>query len=249
MVSGYESGYGYAPPAPARRRRRWPIVLLIVLLVLVGLAVVADRVALGFAEDKAASALQSSQELSHKPDVTVDGFPFLTQLAAGDFGEIVVTANDVSVGTAHDVHIDRVRVDLHDVTVSNNYSTFHANTATADGSMGYAELSRLLRTPVRAGSNGRLVAHPSVHLLGQTFSGTVSAIVHASSARGITFTDPKVTVSGITLPAVASRALAAVFTRTVSLAGLPFHVRVTGVRVTPGALVLQLAGRDLTYQR
>ncbi|HEY8301689.1 MAG TPA: DUF2993 domain-containing protein [Jatrophihabitans sp.] len=249
MVSGYDSGYAYAPPAPARRRRRWPIVLLIVLLVLVGLAVAADRVALGLAEDKAASALQTSQGLSHKPDVSVEGFPFLTQLASGDFGEIVVTADDLSVGTAHDVHIDRVRVDLHDVTVSNNYSTFHANTATADGSMGYPELSRLLHTTVHAGSGGRLITKPSVHLLGQTFTGTVSAIVHASSARGITFTDPKVTVDGVHVPAVVAQALAAVFERSVSLAGLPFHVRVTGARVGPDALVLELAGRDLTYQR
>ena len=102
---------------------------------------------------------------------------------------------------------------------------------------------------MRGGPDGRLVAHPSVHLLGQTFTGTVSAVVHASNAGGITFTDPKVSVGGVTVPAVVSRALAAVFERSISLAGLPFHVRVTGARVTPDALVLELAGRDLTYQR
>jgi hypothetical protein len=46
-----------------------------------------------------------------------------------------------------------------------------------------------------------------------------------------------------------ARALAAVFTRSISLAGLPFHVRVTGAQVTQDALVLKLAGRDLTYRR
>lgn len=240
----------YAPPPPVRRRRRrWPIVLLVVLLVLVGLAVAADRIALSVAEDKAASALQSSQDLSHEPDVTVDGFPFLTQLAAGEFDEVDVTANDLAVGTAHDVQIKRVVVHLHNVRVSDGYSTFHVATATADGSMAYSELSRLLRTPVHAGSGGRLVARPSVHLLGNTFTGTVSAVVHASSAGGITFTDPKVSVANVRLPAVVARALAAVFTRSISLAGLPFHVRVTGAQVTTDALVLKLAGRDLTYRR
>ena len=76
-------------------RRRWPIVLLVLLLVLVGLFVAADRIALGLAEDKAATALQSSQNLPQKPDVSVEGFPFLTQLLAGNFGEVVVTADDV----------------------------------------------------------------------------------------------------------------------------------------------------------
>jgi hypothetical protein len=88
-----------------------------------------------------------------------------------------------------------------------------------------------------------------VHLLGNTFTGTVSAIVHASSSGGITFTDPKVSVASVRLPAAVARALAAVFTRSISLAGLPFHVRVTGAQVTPDALVLKLAGRDLTYRR
>ena len=238
----------YAPP-PVRRRRRWPLVLLIVLLVLVGAAVAADRIALGVAEDRAATALQSSQGLNHKPDVTVEGFPFLTQLIAGSFGEVVVSANDVTAGRAHDVRLQKVVVDLHDVTVPSDYSSVHADTATADGSIGYDELSRLLGTTVRAGSGGRLIAEPTVHVLGQTFTGTVSAVVHASSARGLTFDNPRVSVNGVNVPSVVARLLAEVFARSISLAGLPFHVQVTGVDVTPDALVVKLAGHDLTYRR
>lgn len=238
-----------APPPPVRRRRRWPLVLLILLLVLVGAAVAADRVALGLAEDRAASALQSSQDLSHKPDVTVEGFPFLTQLAAGSFGEVVVSAHDVTVGSAHDVHLQQIVVDLRDVTVPSDYSTVHAARATADGSFGYGELSQLLGTQVRPGSAGRLVATPTVHVLGQTFTGTVSAVVHASTAGGLTFDQPRVTVDGMNVPAIVSRLLAQVFAHTISLAGLPFHIQVTGVDVTPNALVVKLAGHDLTYRR
>jgi hypothetical protein len=238
----------YAGPPPVRRRRRWPIVLLVVLLVLVGLVVAADRIALGIAEDKAASALQSSQNLPHKPDVTVDGFPFLTQLLASKFGEIEVTADDVPVGN-NTLDIQRVTVDLHDVTVSGNYSTVHADTATAQGKIAYDELSRVLKTPVHAGDNGRLVARPTVHLLGQTFHGTISAQVHASSARGISFSDPRVSVGGVQLPQAVARAFARVFARTISLAGLPFRVRVTGADVTSSGLVIQLTGRNLTYRR
>jgi hypothetical protein len=238
----------YAPPPPTRRRRRWPIVLLIVLLVLVGLFVAADRIALGLAEDKAASALQTSQSLPHKPGVSVEGFPFLTQLAAGNFGEIVVTADDVPVGD-NALNIQRVTVDLHDVTVSDSYSTFHAKTATAQGRVDYDELSHVLKTPVHAGNNDRLVAQPTVHVLGQTFHGTISAHVHASSAHGITFTDPRVSVGNVQLPPVVAHAFARVFARSISLAGLPFRVQVTGADVTPSGLVIQLTGHDLTYQR
>jgi hypothetical protein len=238
----------YAPP-PVRRRRRWPLVLLVIVLVLAVLAVAADRIALHLAEDRAATALQSSQGLSHKPDVTVEGFPFLTQLARGSFGEVVVSANDVTVGRARNVHMKQVVVDLHDVTVPGDYSSVHAATATAHGSLGYDELSRLLGTQVRAGSGGRLIAQPSVNVLGQTFTGTVSAVVHASTEHGLTFDAPRVSVDGVNVPSEVARLLAQVFARSISLAGLPFHVQVTGVDVNPDALVVNLAGRDLTYRR
>jgi hypothetical protein len=237
------------PLPPVRRRRRWPLVLLIVVIVLVGLFVAADRIALSLAEDKAAAALQSSQGLRHKPDVSVEGFPFLTQLLGNRFGEIIVTANDVPVGSNQELTIQRVTLDLHDVTVSDNYSTVHATTATADGVIGYGELSKALHTAVRAGPNGRLVARPTVHLLGRAFHGMVSAIVHASTARGITFGAPRASLAGVTFPPPVARALAQVFSTVISLAGLPFGVQVTGADVTSSGLVLKLAGHDLTYRR
>ncbi|MGH8861165.1 MAG: LmeA family phospholipid-binding protein [Jatrophihabitantaceae bacterium] len=237
------------PAVPARRRRRWPWALLVTLVVLVGLLVAADRVALGFAEDKAAAALQSSQHLQQPPDVSVLGFPFLTQLAAGEFGEVTVTADDIGVGTDRSLTLQKVVVDMHHVTVSDNYRSVHAATATADATVSYAELSRVLGTPISNGGNGRLEARPSVQLLGNTFHGTVSAVVHVSSARGITFGDPKVDVAGVSVPSVVVDSLAKVFRVTIPLSGLPFGVRVTGLSVVSAGVVLKLAGSDLTYRR
>jgi hypothetical protein len=239
----------YDAPPVMRRRRRWPWVLLVTVLVLGGLFVAADRIALSFAESKAADALQSSQGLQQKPDVSVTGFPFLTQLAAGEFAEVTVDARDVQVGSSRTLRVQSVDVDLHHVTVSNSYRTVHAATATADARIGYDDLSRTLGTRISSTGDGRLVAKPTVTVLGQTVSGTVSAVVHASSQDGITFTDPKVTVAGASVPAPVTRALAAVFSKAVSLSGLPFHVRVDGVEATPSALVLHLSGKDLSYSR
>ena len=91
----YGSYGGYvAPFQPRPRRRRWPWVLLIVFVVLVGLAIAADRVALAIAEDKAASTLRNSQHLSSTPDVSVPGFPFLTQAVAGSYGSVTLARRD-----------------------------------------------------------------------------------------------------------------------------------------------------------
>jgi hypothetical protein len=239
----------YAPqPAPPRRRARWPWVLLSIVVVLAVLFVVADRVALHFAEDKAASTLQSSQHLSTKPDVSVGGFPFLTQLLAGEFDDVTISADNISVGN-NAMTLKSVVVHLQHVTVPRDYSSVRARTAQADAQAGYDQLSQALHVQVSNGGHGRLVAKPTVHIAGQTFTGTVSAVPQASSQRGITFTNPKLKVSGVQLPSVAAHALVSVFSRAISLAGLPFHITVTGVSVTDTGLVLHLSGRNLVYQR
>jgi hypothetical protein len=238
----------YTYPAPPRRRpKRWPWVLLGVVVVLIGLLVAADRFALAYAEDRAATSLQESQSLSSKPDVDVAGFPFLTQFAASKYDKVTITADDVEVGTSRSLSIDKVAVQLHDVTTTRNLSVIRAKTAQADARIAYAELSRTLGVPVRAGSNGRLVAEPSVTIAGQRFSAPVSAVVHASSADGISFDDTK--VLGVSIPDFAAQALARVFNDHISLDRLPFHVDVTGIDVTPDGLVLHLSGHDLVYER
>ena len=68
--------------------------LLIVVIVLAGLLVVADRVAVVVADRQIASRVQSAYNLSSKPSVSVQGFPFLTQVASGDYHQI-----DVSIGS------------------------------------------------------------------------------------------------------------------------------------------------------
>jgi DUF2993 family protein len=236
-------------PAPPRRRpRRWPWVLLGIVVLLVALFVAVDRIALHLVEDKAASTLQTSQHLNQKPDVSVAGFPFLTQLAAGEFDEVTITAKHIEVGNGT-LQIASVDVHLHHVTVPRDASSVRARTAQAAGRITYAELSRALGVSVSDGGNGRLVATPTVTIAGQTYHGTVSAVVHATNGDGITFGNPKVTAGSQRLPEVVSRALVGQFSKAISLAGLPFNVRVTGADVTNVGVVLRLVGSDLVYRR
>jgi hypothetical protein len=236
---------GYPPPP--RRRARWPWVLLGVVVVLAGLFVAADRIARYVAQNKAAETLQSSQHLNTKPDVNVAGFPFLTQLLAGEFDSVTISAHGVDVGNDA-LQIDSIVVHLHHVTVPRDESQVRARTATAQAKIDYDQLSHALGVSVRNGGAGRLVAKPSVTVAGQTFTGTVSAVPHASST-GIRFTDPKVSVGSVQLPDVAARALVRVFSKVISLAGVPFNVRVTGADVTDDGLVLHLVGHNLVYSR
>ena len=101
---GYPAAQGYAGPAPRtrRRRRRWPLITLIVIIVIL---VVGDRAANAYTENQMASQFQSSLDLSGKPDVTIQGFPFLTQLAARDFRTVDVNASNETAGPGGQLEI------------------------------------------------------------------------------------------------------------------------------------------------
>ena len=90
-------GYQGPPPRTRRRRRRWPLITLIVIVVVL---VVGDRAANAYTENQMASQIQSSLGLSGKPSVTIQGFPFLTQLAARDFRTVNVNASNETITTS-----------------------------------------------------------------------------------------------------------------------------------------------------
>jgi hypothetical protein len=62
--------------------------------------VASDRVANAVAENVMASKIQSSLGLSGKPAVTIEGFPFWTQLAARDFRAVDIAASNETVDAA-----------------------------------------------------------------------------------------------------------------------------------------------------
>ena len=89
---GY-TGYEDATPVRTRRRHPWRTVI-IVLVVLLGLLVAADFGARAYAENKMASEIQQ-QGFPKKPDVSINGFPFLTQVASRDFKNIQVSSSNI----------------------------------------------------------------------------------------------------------------------------------------------------------
>ena len=114
---GYPAAQGYqGPPARVRRRRRkWPLITLIVIVLVL---VVGDRVANAYTENQMASQVQSSLDLSGKPSVTIQGFPFLTQLAARDFRTVDVTASNETAGPGGQLEIASLNATLHGMHIN-----------------------------------------------------------------------------------------------------------------------------------
>ncbi|MEU9452282.1 DUF2993 domain-containing protein [Streptomyces sp. NPDC048277] len=129
--------------------------LLIVVVVLGVLFVVVDRVAVHFAESEAAGKLKTTEGLASTPDVSINGFPFLTQVAGGtlDDVEVGIKDYDASTGTAgKTIRIDDLHADMKDVTFTGDYSSATARSATGTALISYAELLKNARTePVDIG--------------------------------------------------------------------------------------------------
>jgi hypothetical protein len=220
--------------------------VLITVIVLVLLLIAADRIGAYVAERMAADKLQSSQHLDSRPDVSIAGFPFLTQLAAGDFDKITVTATDLPVGNnPRQLLVSRLKVVLHRLTVSRSFSRVHADTADATATITYAELGHTLGLPVTYAGDGRIRAGKSVTVAGRTLSASVSARPELVNGA-LSFAAARVNGAGQLGEAVTST-LTRVFDLTIPLQGLPFKVRVKSLQVTRGRILIALTGSDLSY--
>jgi DUF2993 family protein len=88
----------------------------ILIVVLVMLAVVVDRAAWWFAQRTIAQEIQKSEDLAERPDVSVGGFPFLTQVLRGKYKQVDATLQDPAVDGG--LKIDSLDVRLRGVQVS-----------------------------------------------------------------------------------------------------------------------------------
>lgn len=117
-------------------------IVLIVVVVLGGLFVAADRILVSVAQNKSAERAQIAEGLSHKPKVSIKGFPFLTQVASGKLDDVEITANDIAAGTGDQtLRIDRFHADLHGVKMSDNYERAIADSADGAAFITYADLT------------------------------------------------------------------------------------------------------------
>ncbi|MEW2292237.1 DUF2993 domain-containing protein [Streptomyces sp. NPDC006743] len=163
-------------------------VLLIVVVVLGVLFVVVDRVAVHFAEGQVADRLRSTEHLASTPDVSIDGFPFLTQLAGGELDDVEVGIKDyeAATGEGDKIRIDDLKADMRGVEFSGDYRSATAARATGTATIAYDELLKAAKsTPTDIGfglkaqvvglSDGgdgkirlavRIASFPVVHVLG-----------------------------------------------------------------------------------
>jgi len=196
--------------ARVRPRRRWGrrllITFLVLLLILAALLVVGDRVAAAFAErtigDKVAEQVADQKATSEKPDVTIEGIPFLTQVARGEYHQIKIELADFAgpAGNGQTLRMKLLDVRANDVvapldTIRTGNGDIKAGTVTGTGLIDYDQLAKLVgQDGVKlAAKDGKLVGSAPVTALGQTL--TISAVAGLTVKDGgvvqVRFSDVK----------------------------------------------------------
>ncbi|MGY5129337.1 LmeA family phospholipid-binding protein [Streptomyces nigrescens] len=119
-------------------------VLLVLVVILGGLFVAADRVAVGLAEDKAAEKIRASQGLDKTPTVAIKGFPFLTQVAGRSLQEVDADLGGIEArAEGRALRIDRLSAHFFDVGLTSDYTSIEsAATATGNARITYADLTK-----------------------------------------------------------------------------------------------------------
>ena len=204
---------------------------VIVVLVIVGLLVVADRVALAAAEHVVAGRIQTDQGLAERPDVTIHGFPFLTQALAGRYDDVTVHVRGLRDRT---VPVAKLTVDLHGVHVplsavtSGHLSRVPVDRATAKVLLSYDDVNSYLgrHLTVSEGDNGQVKVTGSVTVVGQTVS---------ASASG------RVDVRGNDLVVAVGHGL----DFTLPLSGLPFRIALVGAKATKAGIEVSATASGL----
>lgn len=113
MVSNSVTEHGRREPGrPPRKRRRWTKIITVV-VVLVGLLVAADFGLAAMAEHTVSQKAREQLDLRTDPNVTVHGFPFITQAVSGEYDHISVQAKGIEVNEV--LRSIAIKADLRDV--------------------------------------------------------------------------------------------------------------------------------------
>jgi hypothetical protein len=217
--------------------------LLVVLVVVAAIGVGGDRLAAKLVADEAESRLVS--EGFTGPKVQMHGFPFLTQLAAGKFGRVSVTADGLRVG---DGEARSVKAELTDVRAGRT-GPVRIGALTASGTVPYDVVSRAVGSPslkLVAAPGGQVQVTRTVEAAGQTFDVVARARVQASGSR-LSIVPTALEVAGLpSLDARLSAQLSDQVALVYDIPDLPSGVQVERVTAAAGGFVVRVTGRDIS---
>lgn len=219
--------------------------LAVVVAVLATVALAADRAGAAVAGAAIAAQAQTAAGLPAEPEVSVGGFPFLTQALAGRYTRVEVQARGVPAG---ELTVDRLDTTLHGVRVtlgqalSGDVQSVPVERVEARALLSYAQLSQRSGLSVAPAGAGQVRVSGEVEVLGRTVTASaVSSVALAGDA--VVVTAERVEAAGAT--AAIGDALRGRLDFEVPVRGLPYDLEVTGVTVEQDGVWVEAGATDI----
>jgi LmeA-like phospholipid-binding len=244
-VSGYDYS-GTTTAATGRKRHGWRNVFVVVLALLIILVVV-DRLAVYFVQGKIASEIQD-QGFSTKPDVSVKGFPFLTQVAARDLKDIEISSNRVKAGP---VVIKRLDADMKNTKVDSSFSGGTVGHLDGSGLISFGGLSNTIGNLAGGGPLSDLVG--SGLTLSSAGNDEIKAKVDLAVISGsavlkvVRVSGTKIKVQLISSNGLPSELTDQLKNLTVPIPSLPLGLKIQSVSVTSAGISIHVIGNNVKF--
>jgi hypothetical protein len=206
-------------------------------LVLVG----GDRAAKAYAEDRMASQVQSSLALSGKPNVTIQGFPFLTQAAARTFNTVDVNASNETAGPGGQLKIASLTATLHGMHIHGT------NSATVDQFTASALVTFTALADAGGIPQGITLAPAGPNQLKATVD--ILGFSSDATAKVTQVGDNKINVKITDFGGVPADVLGSLTDFTFSIPKLPAGVKIQSISVTQQGLRVTAAGQNTTLSQ
>ncbi|MET9811207.1 LmeA family phospholipid-binding protein [Streptomyces halstedii] len=231
-------------------------ILLVLAVVLGGIFVVVDRVALYVVESQAEDRVRFTGVETGSAEVSIKGFPFLTQLAGSRLDRVDVTVKDVTVkdvkadAAGRSLRISEIRARLHQVALGDGYTSATASRATGTAVVSYADLTAAAEDGVTVayGGDGKVKVTGTIRvpLLDKQLSRSVLSTVTLAG-------DDTVKVHADEVPGEGIPGLEGLVRKKTDferkIDGLPEGLELEKIAVTPDGLEISVSGSDIALGR
>ena len=225
------------PVAAPRRRGRKVLILTIALLVIVGLLFGLDRAAAAYTANRIATTLQN-EGFPVRPNVSVEGFPFLTQLISRHLQGVEVTAPRYPIGSV----TASIHVHAQDITLDSGYQSGTIAQVTGTGLVPFASLARM---PGLAAVPGLLISGDGPHMV--KLSANLGVFAASAIARVTQTAGNELSLRIVSSSGVPAALLAPIRDLILRIPALPLGLTVQSVRVSPRGVVIGVAGSNVKF--
>lgn len=221
--------------------------LLVVLVLLLGLLVVGDRVAVAVVEGRVADELAAQEEVTGEPEVDVRGFPFLTQAVGGRYDDIRISLTATQPGESDAVPVDAalrgVRLPLSDA-LSGSVTQLPVDRIDGTATISYDVLAAQLGGDAVVTPEGEgLRISRTVEVLGQTFPVSAAGTVALDGDQLVVDVD-RASGAGIELPGSLVDRVSDLLDLRYTVPELPFGLQLTGVSPADDGVLVRVEATD-----